>query len=137
MEIFTLSACETTAAQFFGTLLERKAELLLDVRLKNESQLCGFTKKCDLTYFTPQLAKARYVHDPDFAPTPELLGAYIKYELDWRGYCEGYKKLAAERGLTEEFRQKYGQYGCVCILGSATRKRRSHSEILRELLASR
>ena len=43
--IFILSAYQITAAQFFEKILSMRADLVLDIRLKNESQLCGFTKK--------------------------------------------------------------------------------------------
>jgi hypothetical protein len=57
-KIFLLSAYETSAADFFQTLVRNKADLMLDVRQGNTSQLCGFTKKKDLAFFVPQLTGA-------------------------------------------------------------------------------
>ncbi len=42
--VITLSAYQTTAERFFTTLVDHKVDLLLDVRLHNTNQLCGFTK---------------------------------------------------------------------------------------------
>lgn len=69
---------------FFNALLNRKAGLVLDVRLKNTNQLCGFTKQKDLEYLIPQITGADYVHDLRFAPTPKLLKFYQAQLIDWK-----------------------------------------------------
>jgi hypothetical protein len=138
-DIFTLSAYETSAEQFFDALLCRKADLVLDVRLKNTNQLCGFTRQKDLEYLIPQITGAAYVHDLRFAPTPELLDRYRKHWnwIGWEEYREQYDALMRKRGAEFAFRSSYGTYSAVCILGTATKKRRSHSEALVELLTDK
>lgn len=133
-EIFTLSAYETGAREFFGELRRRQADLVLDVRLRNTSQLCGFTKEKDLAYLVPALTGARYLHDLRFAPSPALLRAYQQKQLDFEGYRQGYEREMAERQSCAYFREQYGGYERICLLGTATRKRRSHSEVLLDLL---
>ena len=133
-ELFTLSAYETSAREFFGELRRRQADLLLDIRLRNTSQLCGFTKEKDLAYLVSALTGARYLHDLRFAPSPELLQAYQKKQLDFEGYRQGYAQEMAERQSCAYFWKQYGGYAHICLLGTATRKRRSHSEVLLELL---
>lgn len=132
--IFTISAYETSAADFFGQLQKHSADLVLDVRLKNTGQLCGFTKLKDLQYLVPALTGAAYVHDPLFAPSPELLERYLSHEYSWEDYRREYRRLIRRRGALSVFREQYGNYHSVAVLGTATRRRQSHSEALMELL---
>lgn len=136
-EIFTLSAFETSAGPFFDALLSRKAGLVLDVRLKNTNQLCGFTKQKDLEYLIPRITGADYVHDLRFAPTPELLKLYQGHLIGWEEYRKQYEMLMHSHDVGWIFQNTYGAYSSVCILGAATKKRRSHSEALIQLLTGK
>lgn len=133
-EIFSISAYQTSAAHFFGSILQMRADLVLDIRLKNESQLCGFTKGSDLAYFVPLICHAEYVHDSRFAPDSELLSRYIRHTIDWEQYAKEYRQQMQTRGAVGFFREQYGRYARVCLIGTATKKRRSHSEVLTALL---
>ena len=108
MQINTLSAYQTTAEEFFDKIAEWKADLVLDVRLKNTNQLSGFTKQEDLEYFCRVIAHADY-----FA---------------------AYEKELEERDAIPAFFKKYGTYDSVAIVGTATKKRHSHAEELKILL---
>ena len=131
---YTLSAYGTTAGDFFGFLTGHEIDLVLDVRLKNTNQLCGFTKRKDLEYLVPALTHAGYVHDLRFAPAPELLEKYLSHWIDWERYKTEYRVQMEKNRAAEIFKKEYGRYTAVCILGTATRKRKSHSEALAELL---
>ncbi|MGI6075938.1 MAG: DUF488 domain-containing protein [Pyramidobacter sp.] len=134
MKISLLSACGTSAQEFFEKMLDVKADCLLDIRLKNSNQLCGFTKAKDLAWFVEKLTDARYVHDLRLAPPPTLLKAYLDHRIDWQGYRKGYLEAMEKMGAVHLFRAEYGKYQSVCLLGSATASRRSHIEALKELL---
>ena len=134
MKIFTLSAYETSAEAFFSTLQKKQTDLVLDVRKKNTSQLCGFTKGKDLAYFVPVITGADYVHDLLFAPSDGLLEDYLKHRIDWLTYKEKYQKEMQAKDAAACFHEKYKKYRSVCLLGTAVRKRKSHSEALLELL---
>lgn len=131
-----ISAYETSASDFFGKILQNHADLVLDVRLKNESQLCGFTKKKDLAYFVPVICGASYVHDRFFTPEPELLDRYLHGWIRWEEYARRYRASMEAQNASGYFQEHYGRYCRVCLIGTATRKRRSHSEVLLELLRS-
>lgn len=131
-----LSAYETSAEQFFNSLLSHSTDLVLDVRLKNTNQLCGFTKQKDLEYLIAKITGAEYVHDLRFAPTPELLDRYLKHWINWEDYREQYNALMEQRGSESIFRSSYGMYSSICILGTATKKRKSHSEALVQILTN-
>jgi hypothetical protein len=134
MELFTLSAYETSAEAFFRALQEHHADLVLDVRLRNSNQLCGFTKERDLAYFVPLITGAKYFHDLRLAPYPALLSSYQKHTIDWARYRDGYLKQMKDADTAAYFYQQYGRFAHVCLLGTATKKRRSHSEALLEYL---
>lgn len=132
--IFTCSAYETSAADFFELLRSQHPDLVLDVRLKNTNQLCGFTKQKDLEYLIPALTNAVYAHDLRFAPSANLLDKYLKHWIDWDAYRDQYLEQLHDSDALTAYTHNYAKYSCICILGTATRKRRSHSEILVQLL---
>lgn len=134
MRITTISAYETSADQFFGALESWDVDLLLDTRLKNTNQLAGFTKKNDLAYFVPRLLHADYVHDKLFAPAPTKLERYLHGNIDWDNFAAAYREDMREREAIPQFFDRYGTYQSVCLLGTATRQRRSHVEVLQEML---
>lgn len=134
-KIFILSAYETSAQDFFSTLLKQKTDLVLDVRLKNSNQLCGFTKSKDLAYLVPQITGARYIHDLRLAPEEKLLDRYLQHWYSWEAYAKEYKTLLQARKIHSVFQETYGTYNSICLLGTATKKRRSHSEVLAAYLS--
>jgi len=97
VEIYTIGFTQTTAERFFGRLADAGVRRLLDVRLRNVSQLAGFAKAQDLPYFLRELLGAAYVHEPLLAPTPELLADYRKQRIDWDAYERRFLALLAER----------------------------------------
>lgn len=101
MEIYTIGFTKRTAADFFETLRDARIERLIDIRLRNDSQLAGFAKKEDLRYFLHELLGADYVHEPLLAPTPELLRAYRKRECSWDEYEDRFFKLMEERKIED------------------------------------
>ena len=134
MQINTLSAYQTTAEEFFGKILEWKADLVLDVRLKNTNQLAGFTKEEDLEYFTHVIVHADYVHDLEYAPSKTLLDSDLDDGLPYEEYFSRYKEEMEERNAIPQFFEKYGKYDSIAIVGTATKKRHSHAEELKILL---
>lgn len=137
MNIHTISAYEITAADFFGDLVSWNIDALIDTRRKNTNQLAGFTKKSDLEYFVPTIVHAEYVHDLSLAPEPMTLEKYLKGVIGWDEYAASYRADIERRGSVDRFFEAYGDRKSVCLLGTATRKRRSHVEILAAMLSER
>lgn len=131
--IYSLSACETSAEIFFDRLIRENTDLVLDVRRRNTNQLCGFTKQKDLAYFVKKIVGAAYIHDADFAPEEGLLNEYLDHRIDWDAFSSRY---AGAIDL-DIFKQKYGCYKSICVIGAATRKRKSHSDLLVEMVSER
>lgn len=134
MQINTLSAYQTTAEEFFAKIAEWKADLVLDVRLKNTNQLSGFTKQEDLGYFCHVIAHADYVHDVEYSPSKTLLDEYLDQRLPYEEYFAAYEKELEDRDAIPAFFKKYGTYDSIAIVGTATKKRHSHAEELKILL---
>mgnify|MGYP003588213928 CR=1 FL=1 len=134
--IYTLSAYETTAAAFFQRLREMHTDLVLDIRLNNQSQLCGFTKEKDLAFFVPQLTGAKYQHDLTLAPTKELLDMYTKKIIGWDAYRDEYLTLLEARHGKAHYPQQNPPFSRRRPLRTPTKKRRSHSEALYQVLQS-
>jgi len=97
MTIYAVGSGGKSAEQFFETLKSRGIKRLVDVRLRNTSQLAGFSKKNDLRYFLRALCGAEYVHLPCLAPTEELLRAFKEHEIAWCDYENGFLELLARR----------------------------------------
>jgi len=132
--LMVLSAYQTSAADFFTALKQGHVDLVVDVRLRAASQLCGFTKEKDLGYLVPTITRAAYVHDLRFAPQDGLLDDYLHQRIGWPIYRRRYQALIARRSGREVFYHDYGGYRHICLLGTATKRRLSHSEALLEIL---
>ena len=61
MNIYTIGFTGKTAQDFFETLREVDAKYLLDIRISNNSQLAGFTKKGNIEFFTRELTSLAYL----------------------------------------------------------------------------
>ncbi|MGI6083636.1 MAG: DUF488 family protein [Limnochordia bacterium] len=103
MEIYTIGFAKKTAPEFFGILRRVGIKRLIDVRLNNQSQLAGFTRKSDLPFFLRELCDADYVHLALLAPTKEILDAYRKNKGSWQEYTDSYLQLLADRKAEEHF----------------------------------
>lgn len=134
MELNVISAYEISAQDFFDQLEAWHVDMVVDIRLKNTSQLSGFTKLHDLEYFTHRILNADYAHDVEFSPAATTLDKYLKHEIDWKQYFADYREEMEERNAIPVFLERYGLYDSVAIIGTATDKRRSHAEVLQEMV---
>jgi uncharacterized protein (DUF488 family) len=134
VEIYTIGFTQTTAEHFFDRLIEAGIERLIDVRLKNVSQLAGFAAVRDLPYFLEQLAGVEYEHAPLLAPTEDLLRAYRKRTLDWDNYERGFLWLMAEREIHNVLRPEDFNTPTALLCSEATADC-CHRRLLGEYLA--
>jgi len=102
VEIHTIGFTKKTAEQFFTLLKDAKIARLMDVRLKNVSQLAGFAKREDLQYFLREICGCEYLHEPLFAPTQEMLDQYKKRKGSWPEYEQRFLALMADRRVEEK-----------------------------------
>src|SRR5688572_27831863 len=99
MEIYTIGFASHPAETFFRSLTSNRIEVLVDVRLRNQSQLSGFAKQRDLTYFLSTIGNISYAHEPLLAPTAELLDAYRSKKMAWEAYSDMYLELLLGRRI--------------------------------------
>jgi uncharacterized protein (DUF488 family) len=97
VEVYSIGFGGHSAGEFFAKLDSVGIKRLLDVRLNNVSQLAGFSKRGDLSFFLDRITGAEYIHDLDLAPTPEMMTAYRSKQLRWQEYERLFLQLLADR----------------------------------------
>lgn len=120
MEIYTIGFTQTTARDFFGRLKTAGIRRLIDVRLNNVSQLAGFAKRDDLEFFLAELCDAEYVHEPQLAPTQELLDGLKKHKGSWVDYEVGFNELLQKRRIEEVLSPSFFEGPSVMLCSEAT-----------------
>ena len=132
MRIYTIGFTKTTAESFFSRLAKAGVRKVVDVRLNNVSQLAGFAKKKDLSYFLREIGNIAYEHRPELAPTKDILDGYKKARGDWVTYEESFLKLMEKRGI-EELIPQSAMYD-VCLLCSEDKPHHCHRRLVAEYL---
>ena len=99
IRLSTIGFTRKSAVQFFSKLQLAGVKRIVDVRLNNNSQLAGFSKRDDLAYFLRSIAEIEYVHLLDLAPTKEMFDRYKKVDRDWPVYEVEFLRLMAERKI--------------------------------------
>jgi len=135
VEIYTIGFTQTTAEHFFGRLKVAGVQRLVDVRLKNDSQLAGFAKARDLPYFLGELVGSAYVHEPILAPTAEILDAFKKQKGAWSSYVEDFMGLMEERSIQDRLERVDFETPSALLCSEATAER-CHRRLVVEYLAA-
>lgn len=134
MKIFTMGFTQKSAEQFFGLVSSNEIELLIDVRLNNQSQLAGFTKGRDLEFFLNKICNCKYEHNIIFAPTKEILNDYKKQQITWEEYVVQYNLLIEKRNVEKVFLKKYTEFNKILLLCSEATAENCHRRLLAERL---
>lgn len=132
MDIYTMGFTQKSSEQFFNKISNENIQILIDVRLNNQSQLAGFTKGRDLIYFLKEICDCEYEHELKFAPTKELLNDYKNGMISWKQYELNFSKIIEERNLVSYFLKKYEKYEKVLLLCSEPTAEFCHRRILAE-----
>ena len=120
MEVYTTGFTKKTAAEFFGALKRAEIQRLVDVRLHNSSQLAGFTKKEDLSFFLMEICCIEYLHEPLLAPTQDMFDAYKKQKGSWQDYEQRFLALMNERKIEENIDRKLFEISTVLLCSEAS-----------------
>jgi uncharacterized protein (DUF488 family) len=107
----------------------------VDVRLNNISQLAGFTKRDDLSYFVDAICGIDYVHLPILAPTQDILDAYKKQKGDWSLYEREFLDLMRSRRIESEVSREL--MNGACLLCSEDTPQHCHRRLVAEYLADK
>ena len=132
VKVASIGFTKTTAQRFFERLMTAGVKKVLDVRLHNTSQLAGFAKADDLTYFLKAIGGIEYVHLPLLAPTDAMLKALKKEKGDWSVYEERFLNLMNERRIEDKLRPE--QLEGACLLCSEATPHHCHRRLVIEYL---
>jgi len=132
LKIFTIGFTKKSAREFFGKLRRPGLTRLIDVRLNNVSQLAGFSKRDDLSYFCESILSIEYLHLPELAPTQEMLDIYKKNHGDWTEYEGKFLALMAERKVEETLDRSV--IDGACLLCSEATPENCHRRLVAEYL---
>ena len=135
MKLFTIGFTKTTAEFFFNRLIEARVKRIIDVRLKNVSQLSGFAKGKDISYFLNAIGKIEYLHEPLLAPTHQILNSFKKEKGPWSTYEVQFLDLMEERKIDEKLSPDLFDQGC--LLCSEDKPHHCHRRLVAEFLNDR
>jgi uncharacterized protein (DUF488 family) len=133
VQIFTIGYTKKSAREFFGLIKANQIDVLIDVRLYNNTQLAGFSKSRDLEYFLAALCGCGYVWARQFAPSTVLFNDYKGGQVDWAEYEAVYQDfLSAHPGL--DFFRLYNNRR-FCLLCAEETPEQCHRRLLAEKIA--
>lgn len=135
MKVYTIGFHRKSAQQFFDLLRTSGAELVIDVRLYNTSQLAGFAKRDDLAWFLRKLCRLDYAHLPELAPTQELFDAPRSGDARREEYERRFVALLKKRRVETTLKRQ--SVAGACLLGSEADPRRCHRRLVAEYLQKR
>lgn len=135
MEIYTMGFTQKNASRFFELIRKFNIQILIDIRLNNQSQLAGFTKGTDLKFFLKEICDCDYAHELSYAPTKEILDGYKKGNISWSDYEEQFGKLIGQRKIEKSFENQFGSYDRVLLLCSELTAENCHRRLVADYLA--
>jgi uncharacterized protein (DUF488 family) len=132
--LYTIGFKGKSLATFIGLLREAGVDAVIDVRLRNTSHLCGYTKRDDLAFLLPEGFSIAYEHHPDLAPSAEIFDAY-RDDPDWAVYESSFIPLLAERAAEAVGREVLSRYRAPCLLCAEPTADHCHRRLVAEYWA--
>lgn len=132
MKIFTIGFTKKSAESFFTKLQLAGVKKLVDIRLNNLSQLAGFAKRDDLSYFVKTICNIDYTHLPELAPTQEIMDEYKKHNGNWDVYERQFIGLLTSRQIENKVSREFLEG--ACLLCSEDRPAHCHRRLVAEYL---
>jgi uncharacterized protein (DUF488 family) len=132
--IYTIGFTRKTLQQFIERLRGAGVREVIDIRLRNTSQLAGWSKYPDIAYLLTVGFGIQYEHHTEFAPTAELLDEYNKTR-NWSAYEPRFKQILAHRRLESEA-QTLLMKERICLLCTEPKADQCHRRLVAEYLQS-
>jgi len=133
--LYTIGYQRKSLATFIGQLKEAGVDAVIDIRLRNTSQLDGYAKRDTLAFLLREGFGIAYEHHPELAPTSELLDGYHS-DADWAAYESVFIPLITERRAEEVGREVLGRYRAPCLLCFEPTAECCHRRLVAEYWAS-
>lgn len=130
--IYTIGFTGKNAEEFFTTLEKEGVNRVVDIRLKNSSQLAGFAKKDDLKFFLQKINGIEYIHVPELAPTESIMNSYKGKKIGWQEYEKQFNNLLAERKVASAMKNELSDGDC--FLCSEEKPNFCHRRLVAEYL---
>lgn len=129
--LYTIGYTQKTLARFVELLEQAQVDAILDIRLRNTSQLAGFAKRDDLAFLLDRCLGIAYEHHPELAPTPEILDDY-KHGGDWAAYERAFLSLLAKRDAQATGQELMARYRRPCLLCAEPTAAQCHRRLVAE-----
>jgi len=133
--VCTIGYTQKSLERFVRLLQGSGVDAVIDIRLRNTSQLAGFTKRDDLAFLLREGFGIGYEHQPDLAPTDEMLDGY-KESGDWAAYERAFLLLLVERSADEIGRELLSRYRRPCLLCAEPAPNHCHRRLVAEWWAA-
>ena len=117
--------------EFVSLIKSHGITKIVDIRLKNTSQLAGFAKANDLKYILEKLLGIKYSYEPDLCPTKEILKKY-REDMNWDEYVKSFTKLMKEREINKTLNKVISNSGVICLLCSEDTPDKCHRRLIAE-----
>jgi uncharacterized protein (DUF488 family) len=134
--VFTIGYTRKSLERFIQLLQEVGVDAVIDVRLRNTSQLAGFAKRDDLAFLLRTCFSIGYEHRPDLAPTAEILDAY-RSDGDWPAYETSFADLLTRRQADQAGLELLARYERPCLLCAEATPNRCHRRLIAEWWAGK
>jgi len=136
MRILTIGSNRKSAETFFELLRKNNVTYILDVRLKNTSQLAGFAKGNDLEYFAAKILGIGYRHDVRFAPDEGLFEKRKANELNMDQFASRFQEILDRRNIKGVLLEEYADtIDGLCLLCSEEDHRECHRSVVADFVA--
>lgn len=130
--VFTIGFTKKSLQEFVESLRAAGVRRVVDVRLRNTSQLAGWSKQPDFAYLLESGFGIAYEHHPEFAPTDEILDAY-KNGSDWAKYETQFNELLKARAPQMQALELLAKEA-ICLLCAEPTAERCHRRLVAEYL---
>lgn len=134
--VYTVGHAGKSLELFIRTLQKARIDAIVDIRLRNRSQLLGYAKGSDLAFLLEEGFGIHYEHRPELAPSPEALADY-RAGGRWEDYECAFLDLLAERGAVLAGSDVLARYDRPCLLCSEPTADHCHRRLVAEWWASR
>jgi len=130
--VCTIGFTKKTLEHFVTLLRDAGVTTVADVRLRNTSQLAGWSKYPDLRFLLQDGFQIGYEHHPELAPTADILHRYKK-DHNWARYEVEFRRLLEDRNPEAECRQIV-DHGTICLLCTEPTPDRCHRRLVAEYI---
>lgn len=133
--LYTIGYERRSLREFIGSLQRAGVDAVIDIRLRNTSQLAGYTKRDDLAFLLEEGFGIAYEHHPELAPTDAILDDYRR-DHDWQHYQDRFVALLKERRTEIIGREILSRYQAPCLLCHEAEAEHCHRSLVAQWWAA-